>query len=148
MVHKNFTEAGLVKMSRGIKICLGLCFLISTVCLLERNYAQEQENKEVKKAVKKITGQVSFINKDFISIIYKREDDHSKEYEMVMYIDRDVILRNIRDRDLENLNEQDVVQIEYVQIDTEQSSKRVAKRIRFVRGRKAPLKLKGFKNKE
>jgi len=142
-----------MQKSLNLGICFGLCLIISIVCFLEKNYAQAQtqtqaqakEDKQVKETVKDIAGEVSFLDKDFISIVYKREDDRSKEYEMMLYIDKDVILQNVRDNDLKNLYEDDVVKIEYVQIDKEGSSKRIAKRIRFVRGKRLPLSLKGFK---
>ena len=130
-------------MQKSLKICFGLCLIISIVCFLQINYAQE--DKQVKRVVKKITGEVAFVDKDFISIVYKRDDDHGKEYEMMLYIDKDVILNNIKENDLKNLNEQDVIRIEYVEIDSQVGSKRVAKRIRYLRKKKSPLILKGFR---
>ena len=130
-------------MQKIIKICSGLCLIVIIVCFSERSYAEE--DRGVKMEVKEISGQVSYTDKDFISIVYREESDSSKEYEMVFYIDKDVMLHNFQGKDLKELNEQDTVDIEYVQIDKQGKTKRVAKRIRFVKKKMPSLDLKGLK---
>ena len=130
-------------MQRSITIYLGLCLISIIACFTERNYAQE--DRGVKMEVKEITGQVSYVDEDFISIVYKKESDSSREYEIMLYIDKDLILHNFQGKDLQDLNEQDTVNIEYVEIDKEGKTSRVAKRIRFVKKKTLSLDLKGLK---
>ena len=131
-------------MNKSLNICLGLC-LISIIACFFSEAVDAQESQQLDMAVKDITGQVSFVDKDFISIIYKREEEQGKEYELVLYVDEGVILENITDNDLQKLNEEDIVRIEYTEINQAQKTKRTANKIRFIRKKPLSLGLKGFK---
>ena len=130
-------------MRKIVEICFWLCLICVAVCFLERSYAEEDKGAKV--VIKEITGEVSFVDEDFISIVYKKEGDSSKEYEMILYIDKEIVLDNMREEDFKKLDEQDIVNIEYMEINKEGRSKRVAKRIRFVGEKALSLNLKGFK---
>ncbi len=130
-------------MRKSLKICFGLCLAGIIVCFFKTSYAEEGKRKEP--VVKEITGELSFVDKNFISVVYKKENDESKEYEMMFYISQDIMLENIRDKDLKKLNEQDVVEVEYTEIGEQIWSKRTAKRVRLIKKKTPPLNLKGFK---
>jgi hypothetical protein len=109
----------------------------------ETGYAQEGEQAKI--LVKDVTGEVGFVDKNLISIIYKREEDEAKEYEIALYVNEGVILENITDNDLQKLNAEDIVRVEYTEIEQNQITRREAKRIRFIRKKPLSLNFKGLK---
>jgi len=130
-------------MRKGISVFFVLCLISIIVCFQETGYAQE--GKQTKILVKDITGEVGFVDKSLISIIYKREEDEGKEYAIALYVNEGVILENITDNDLQKLNAEDIVRVEYTEIEQDSKIRREAKRIRFIRKKPLSLNLKGLK---
>jgi hypothetical protein len=134
---------GLGKMRKGIKIIISLCLLVILLFNPQSNYAGG--GKKAKFVVKKITGEVGFVNDNFISVVYRKEEDRGKEYEIMLYIDKGVMLEDITDNDLTNLDTEDIVKVEYIEVDEEGKSKRIARKVRFIRKKAPIINLKGFK---
>lgn len=126
-----------------ISIFFALCLVSTMVYFSETGYAQEGEQAKI--LVKDVTGEVGFVDKNLISIIYKREEDEAKEYEIALYVNEGVILENITDNDLQKLNAEDIVRVEYTEIEQNQITRREAKRIRFIRKKPLSLNFKGLK---
>jgi hypothetical protein len=99
-----------------------------------------EENKE-EVVVKEIMGEVSYVDAQFIAVTYKKEKD--AEYDIMLYIDKDVILENIKD--FYELGEHDIVRIEYAEVQKGERVRRIAKTISLVESRVPSLDLKGLK---
>ena len=123
-----------------------LLFLVSATILFSMHaYAQDWDDAEV--LVKQITGEIIFIDGDFISIVYDRQKDTSTEYEMMLYISPDVQLENIDNKDLGSLEQNDLVKIEYLDFQKQGKSKRVARKISLIKRKRLFLDLKGLKTR-
>ena len=133
----------MAKMPRIVRIFFRLCLISAIVLLAETAYAQE--GSQAKILTKDITGEVSFVDENFISIVYKRDQGQGKEYEMTLYVDEGVILENITDNNLQTLNQEDIVRIEYTEIYRDAKARREAKKISFIRKKPLSLNLKGLK---
>lgn len=129
-------------MTVRLNLLVRLLLLSMSISFLATRHAGT-EPTQLKQIMKEISGEVSCYEGDFISIVYKKEQDKGKEYEMMFAIDKDVILEGMTDP--HTLNEQDIIKIEYVEIEQGGKSKRVAKKI-ILKEKKIPsLDLKGFK---
>lgn len=126
-IGKNTAQAFLVLLT-GMMVC----------CLPFSLPAEEEQVIS-----KEVTGQISFVNKDFIAVTYRDEQDKGKEYEMVFYIAGDVILEDIPD--LRRLIEEDIVRVEYAETRQEKQTKRMARRIILIKPKLPSLNLKGFR---
>jgi hypothetical protein len=133
----------MAKMPRIVRIFSRLCLVSAIVLLSETAYAQEGSQAMI--LVKDITGEVSFVDENFISVVYKRDQDQGKEYEMTLYIDEGVILENITDNNLQTLSQEDIVRVEYTEIYRDTKTRREAKKISFIRKKPLSLNLKGLK---
>ena len=115
--------------------------VFSNFLLLKEIYPQEDLNTLI--IAKELVGEVSFINQQFISVIYSKNKEEGKEEELVLYLDRGVKLENISG--LGDIKTEDIVKIDYAEIKKEGKVKRVAKKIRLVKPKGPSLNLKGFK---
>ncbi|MFC1658695.1 hypothetical protein ACFL1D_04820 [Candidatus Omnitrophota bacterium] len=132
-----------MKIRKTSRMCFTLCLTGIILFSPALNYAQE--DSQVKIVTKEITGQVGFVDKDFISIIYKKEEEQGREYEMSLYLQEGVIVENVTNNDLRKLNKEDIVKVEYTEIEKAGKTERSAKRISFLRKKPLSLNLKGFK---
>ncbi|UCC94792.1 MAG: hypothetical protein JSW40_08265 [Candidatus Omnitrophota bacterium] len=124
------------------KLKVGFClFFISVYILFAATYAEEPE--KVKVVFKSLKGPLSFIGQNFISVVYKKDKDKAKEYEMVFFIEDNTRISHFKA--LDELNENDIVKVEYAEISRGTYTRRIAKRISLLRKGKTSLYLKGFK---
>lgn len=124
------------------KFKVGFClFFMGVYILFAATYAEEPE--KVKVVFKSLKGPLGFVGQNFISIVYKKDKDKAKEYEMVFSIEDNT--RISRFKTLDELNENDVVKVEYAEISRGARTKRIAKRISLLREGRTSLYLKGFK---
>lgn len=103
-------------------------------------YAQETGLMKGKGRIKGISGEVSAISKDFIAIVYRRDEAKGTEEEVALPIAKDVIIE--RKKSLSEIGIGDIVDVEFEEAAEETNeghkSKRVAKVISFVRAAPPP----------
>ena len=98
--------------------------------------SENEEKKITKRTANEISGEISAIGKDFIAIIYKRDEEKGTEYEMFLPIDTDTKLE--RKRNLTELSIGDTFKIQCEDTALEDTSgekkmERKAKVISFVK---------------
>lgn len=112
----------------------GILFLaISAAAFAQRD---DKGRKIIKRASGEISGEISAIGRDFISVIYKRDEKKGAEYEVLVPIDAGTKLE--RKRSLSELNLGDTVNIQFEDMTLEDAGReknmeRKAKVISFVR---------------
>jgi hypothetical protein len=129
------------------KVILSGILMIGLCCGFSIGYAAEKENPNIIKetAMKKMTGEVQGISRNFISILYAQDEKTS--YEMAFDIDKDVKIEN--KADLKNINVGNIVTVTYQETtekpkDDKDGKKikvknRTVKRIVFVKEREGAL---------
>lgn len=129
-------------MKNIIIILTVLIFCISTI-----TFAQEQK-KITSRKMKGINGEVSGINKDFISIVYHRDEVTGVEKEIMFPISKTVIVEH--KQNISQINVGDLVDVEFEEVSEEGKDgvkiKLEVKVIRFVRS--AQKKPQVFKRPE
>ncbi len=123
------------KIYSGIKISLAIVLLSG---LMGTVFAEDKEKKEkiVKTASSVVSGEISGISENFISVVYETDKEKGIEYEVLVPIDKDVKIEH--KKSLSELKIGDRVSIRYEDTTVEDSKKRQtlkrkAKVIRFVR---------------
>lgn len=112
---------------------MGILFLSISVGVFAQG--EKEEKKITKRTTNEVSGEISAIGKDFIAIIYKRDESKGAEYEMLVPIDTDTKLE--RRKSLSELNIGDTVRIQCEDITLEDASgeqkmERKAKLVSFV----------------
>ena len=134
MRYNKFLKAAVLTVF--VSACLG-------ALLYNREAEAVQGAKDVVKENKTISGEVGFINSEFISIIDHRDTDEGIEHEILLYLDKDVAV--IRKDSLNEIKLGDTVQLQYEKTTKTsknvRKSKKVIKEVRFLR--KAEKKGKG-----
>lgn len=129
-------------MKNRIIIFMVLIFCVSTVA-----FAQEREKNTARK-IKGISGEVSGISKDFISIIYHRDEGTGIEKEIMLPISKTIIVEH--KQSISQISIGDLVDVEFEEVSEEGKDgikiKLEAKVIRFVRS--AQKKPQAFKRPE
>ena len=96
-----------------------------------------------------VQGEVAYIGKDYISVIYQRSEDLSAEHEMMLSIDEALELTRVAS--LDKLNIGDIVTIDYDEITEEYpegpSSRRKARNVAFTRPAAKEGQLKGWERR-
>lgn len=101
------------------KICLSGVLILA---LAVTGFAlEEKERKIVKTAKDQITGEITRIGKNSISVLYNQDKENGIEYEMVIPIDNNVGLEHLKS--LNNLKVGDQISIQYEDTVLEQSDK-------------------------
>lgn len=131
-IIKRITQIGLVAV-----LVLGFVNSGFTQVSKEKEPEAPKETKEniIKSVTKEVSGEISAIGKDYISIIYKRDEKKGTEYEMLVPIDTSTKLE--RKKSLSELNIGDTVKIQCEDMTLEDTSgekkmERKAKVISFV----------------
>ncbi|MFC1807790.1 hypothetical protein ACFL0T_05430 [Candidatus Omnitrophota bacterium] len=128
----------MIKMRKRTILIMILIFGIASNCAAKKYDKITPVDKEV-------TGTVSAVNKDFIGIVYSRDEANKKEYEVGIYLDGDYELEH--KKDISEIKPGDTVTIvyeeplaEYTEKDKEgkeerktKTLERKAKIIKFVR---------------
>ena len=121
-----------------------LTILVSAcACVLPYIYAEAaQDGKDVVKENKTISGEIGFINSEFISIIDSRDTDAGIEHEILMYLDKDAQVT--RKDSLNEIKMGDTVEIQYEKTTKTskdvRKSKKVIKGVKFLREAKKKTK--------
>ena len=96
-----------------------------------------------------VQGEVAYVSKDYISIIYQRSEDQTEEYEMMLSIDEALELTRVAS--LDKLNIGDTVTIDYDEITEEYPdgprSRRKAKNVAFTRPAAKEGQLRGWERR-
>lgn len=109
--------------------------VLSLFCFAGMNEAQKAaEEGKIKTIIKEVVGEIGTLSPNFISIVYERDTEQGREYEILLYIDKDV--RLVHKKGLKELKPGNRVRVEYREITetTEQGekSKRIAQKITYV----------------
>ena len=120
-------------------ICAVLFFALGvTVCSLAKDDSEDKGNEKIKSTVvtKEIEGEVSWLGKNKIAVIYKRDAATGGEYEMLLFFDKDVALQH--KQNLAEIHKGDIVNIQYEETtdeykDKETKTKMKAKMISFIK---------------
>lgn len=122
------------------KISLTLFIASIGLCAVALAFAQDKEAKKAGGVIKGISGEVSAISKDFIAIVYRRDEAKGTEEEVALPIAKDVIIEH--KKSLAEIGAGDMVNVEFEEVaeETDQGprSKRVAKVISFLRAAPKP----------
>lgn len=114
--------------------------VLSSLCFGQGAHAQEEKEEEAMVVVKEVSGKVSAIRSNFITIVYKKNVEKGIEYEIDFPIDKDV--RVVHKKSLSEIKAGDMVIVKYEQ---EQKEDEVIKddgsieRIIKIIGRKAKV---------
>ena len=97
-------------------------------------YAQNDTPKKTGRIMKGVSGEVSAISKDFISVVYRRDEAKGSEEEIALPVAKDVIVEH--KKSIAEIGAGDLVDVELEEYTEETpegpKSKREAKVIRFV----------------
>lgn len=117
------------------KILLALSIMSIGLCVTVVAPAQREGTKKIGRVIKGISGEVSAISKDFIAIVFRRDEAKGAEEEIALPIAKDVIIEH--KKSLSEIGVGDTVNVEFEEVTEEAAggsqSKRVAKVISFVR---------------
>ncbi|MEA3437057.1 MAG: hypothetical protein U9R43_11370 [Thermodesulfobacteriota bacterium] len=123
------------KIYSGIKISLAIVLVLGFMGTV---VAKDKEKKEkvIKTVSGVVSGEISSISENFISVVYENDKEKGIEYEMLVPIDKDVKIEH--KASLSELNIGDRVSIQYEDATVEDSDKRQmlkreAKIVRFIR---------------
>lgn len=98
-------------------------------------YAQDDKPKQTGKIMKGISGEISAISKDFVAVVYRRDEVKGTEEEIALPVAKDVIVEH--KKSITEIGVGDLVDVEFAEYTEETpegpKSKRVAKVIRFIR---------------
>lgn len=98
-------------------------------------YAQDEKLKKTGNIMKGVSGEVSGISKDFIAIVYRRDEARGSEEEMAFPVAKDVMVEH--KKALSEIGVGDMVDVEFEETEEETSdvprTKRVVKVVRFIR---------------
>lgn len=106
------------------------------------SFAQEdkEDRKVVRRVMNGISGEVSAVSKDFIAIVYRRDEAGSSEEEMAFPIAKDAVVEH--KRSLSDIGVGDLVDVEFEELSEETKegvrSQRKVKVVRFVRAAPRP----------
>jgi len=93
-------------MKKIVLVLLGIGLGIGLI------FAEEKKEKNIVKSTEKeITGEVSAISKNFIAIVYQRDEEKGIEYEMAFTLDENIELKN--KKRIEEINVGDIVKLTY-----------------------------------
>lgn len=108
--------------------------------LADSSFAQEAKKKaenkepEIKSEVKEIQGEVSYITKRSISVVFSRNKEKGSEEEIMLPFDRQIIIEH--KRDISEINIGDIVNVKYLDETKDYGDKKEniikAKVIRFI----------------
>jgi len=99
------------KTVKMLKITLGVFFFSSLICF---GFAQEKkEEPQVTRTEKDVTGEVSWIGKNKISVTYGRDKENKTEYEILLPFDPKEIKIEHKNR-LSDIQIVDTVKVSYV----------------------------------
>lgn len=122
------------KLFSGIKISLMVILILG---FARTGFMQDAEKKEraIKTAKGGVSGEISGISKNYISVVYEKDTENGIEYEMLLPIDKDIQLEY--KKSLGEMKIGDRVSIQYEDTTTEDSEKqktfkREAKVVTFV----------------
>jgi hypothetical protein len=99
--------------------------VVLCVCLAEVAAAQKRKVTKVAERKKAVQGEVVYLSKDYIAIVYSR--DKAVENEILLPIDKNLKLEHLRS--LANLKIGDTVAVEFIET-TEKNQKGQTKKIR------------------
>lgn len=118
-------------------------FFVTVILMLGLYFAAPAQGEEAKKpgrVIKGISGEVSAISKDFIAIVYRRDEAKGTEEEVALPIAKDVIIEH--KKSLSEIGAGDIVNVEFEEVTEETDSgfrsKRIAKVISFIRAAPKP----------
>lgn len=116
-------------------LTLTALMVLGVILTIAFTYAQDDMPKKTAKFMKGVSGEVSGISKDFIAIVYRRDEARGSEEEIGLPIATDVILEH--KKSLSEIGVGDMVDVEFEEAEEETQegprSKRVAKVVRFIR---------------
>lgn len=120
-----------MKILRNILLIM-VCVSLTTVFFAGISSAEKKQfRKLVKTETLQINGELGFVNKDFVSIIYVEK---GMEYEMVFYLPKNLTVEH--KRSLAGINPGDRISIEYSLVteatEEGQKERRVAKKITYL----------------
>lgn len=115
-------------------ILISLMLSLSFICAV---FCQEQENTETKlfSTIKEVVGEVSVVSRDYIAIVYGRDEKKGLEEEVLLPLIKNVRIEH--KQSLSQIKAGDTVKVEFEEI-TEQGKestkrRRIARKIVFVR---------------
>jgi hypothetical protein len=127
--------SGSIKQRHSILIIFAF-LLISCLCWPAKGSSQQAKD-EVKRTsvIKEVTGEVTWLRKNRIVIVFKRDKEHGTEEEMLLPIAEDV--RIIHKKKLDEISAGDTVMVQYEELteewpDGKKSRQLVAKTITFL----------------
>lgn len=122
------------------EIILALSIMGIGLCVCSIAPGQGEGTKKTGRVVKGISGEVSAISKDFIAIVYRRDEAKGTEEEIALPIAKGVIIEH--KKNLSEIAVGDTVNVEFEEVAEETRegarSKRVARVIRFTRAAPPP----------
>ena len=131
-------------MTRGIfkqrcnRLIIAALLLAPCVCGLSKGLAQETKEKVKRiKLIKEIAGEVTWLRKDKIAVVFQRDNERGTELEMLLPFDSDI--RIVNKKSLSEISVGDTVRVQYEEIDDQNPDgsltfiSRKAKAISFVR---------------
>jgi hypothetical protein len=113
----------------------GIKILLVTVLVLGLMQTALAEEKEIKKTAvtKQITGEVSAVMKDFIAIVYERDEKNGTEKEMALPIDTEA-LKVERKAGIGEVQVGDTVTVKYEETTEEaQEGKKISRKAKVIR---------------
>lgn len=118
-------------------------FFVTAILILGLYCAASVQGEEAKKpgrVIKGISGEVSAISKDFIAIVYRRDEAKGTEEEVALPIAKDAIIEH--KKSLSEIGVGDMVNVEFEEVTEETDSgfrsKRIARVISFTRAAPKP----------
>ena len=131
---KKYLPNGSSQVLRGLRIFTMalIAFWVFGIGLIA--YAQDDTPKKTGRIMKGVSGEVSAISKDFIAVVYRRDEAKGSEEEIALPVAKDVIVEH--KKSIAEIGAGDLVDVELEEYTEETpgglKSKRVAKVIRFV----------------
>lgn len=122
------------------EIILALSIMGIGLCVCAIAPAQGEGTKRAGRVIKGISGEVSAISKDFIAVVYRRDEAKGTEEEIALPIAKGVIIEH--KKNLSEIGVGDTVNVEFEEVAEEPRegarSKRVARVISFTRAAPPP----------
>jgi len=126
----------IIKKISRINLIVSLIIILSLFCFIE--ICQAEKDKGIIKTTtldKTVQGEISWIGKDYIAIIYQKDEKKGKEYEILLPIDADIQL--LHKSNLDQLSVGDTVRVQFEELTEEYKEgarkERKAKVISFVK---------------
>jgi lipopolysaccharide export LptBFGC system permease protein LptF len=128
----------IIEIKKQITKILGIGLAVMLVFLSQgRLLAEEKKEEKIRttSVMKEVEGEISAIGKDYIAVVYERDNTKGEEYEILLPIDKDIKL--VRKKSLDQIGVGDKVSIQYEELTEEYKEgpkqKRRAKIISFVK---------------